>query len=602
MTERIARVQMPDGRIARISVPEGTTPEQVESFAFNMQEPPATRSTGREIGRQVGLTGRYLVEGATGIPNAIGDAVGLRSSETVSNLLTKAGLPSPEGEQERVVADVARAMAGQGGTFKLGAKMMTSSGPAAKSIGELLTMRPDLQLVGAAGSAGASGATREGGGGTIAQWLAGLAGGLAAPGAWQLGVEGLKAGGRSIAALVKPFTSGGREEIVGTTLDRAATNPATAARNMANAEEFVPGSAPTAAQASRDPGLLTAERAVRSTNSRFAEQASKANEARNILLASMAGDETALNAAKSARTTQGNALYAKSFGEKVNAPSELSALATRPAFEQAVKRASSIAAEEGVDLGNPMETMRGLHYVKMALDDIIENATSRADSGIGRTQGRAMMGTRDALLKVMDDISPAYREARASFKEASKPVNQMEALQDVQKRVLNAGTDAQTGERIMSASKFYQSVTKNEADLAKVLTPEQMTGLRSIAKDLDRGALSDTAGRAAGSNTFQNISTAYLLGQALGGKAAASPALQTMMRPLAWLTKLPDAQMQELLTDAMLNPALARSLMAKAAPQRIESIGFELAQRAKALGIGAAQGTVQSSGKPLEPE
>lgn len=37
----IARVQLPDGRVARLEVPEGTTPEQVESFVFNGMKAPS---------------------------------------------------------------------------------------------------------------------------------------------------------------------------------------------------------------------------------------------------------------------------------------------------------------------------------------------------------------------------------------------------------------------------------------------------------------------------------------------------------------------------------------------------------------------------------
>jgi hypothetical protein len=42
----IARVQMPDGRIARLEVPEGTTPEQVESFVFNGMRAPKAAPVG----------------------------------------------------------------------------------------------------------------------------------------------------------------------------------------------------------------------------------------------------------------------------------------------------------------------------------------------------------------------------------------------------------------------------------------------------------------------------------------------------------------------------------------------------------------------------
>ena len=42
----IARVQTPDGRIARFEVPEGTTPKQVEAFAaqhFGVEKPAAPK-------------------------------------------------------------------------------------------------------------------------------------------------------------------------------------------------------------------------------------------------------------------------------------------------------------------------------------------------------------------------------------------------------------------------------------------------------------------------------------------------------------------------------------------------------------------------------
>lgn len=554
------------------------------------------RSTMQEVGRQVGLTARHGIEGLTAIPNMIGDAVGLESSKTVSDWLTKLGLPQAEGAQERVVGDVTRAMAGQGGTVKLGQAMTNAAGPVAKTVGDLLASRSGAQVAGAVGASGAAGTTREMGGGAGAQTVAGLMGGLVAPVAADVVVKGTKAAGRGVVAAAKPFTESGRQEVVGDTLKRLATNPEAAQQRLADAAEIVPGSQPTTAQASRDPGLLTAERALRSgpTGGQFAERAGKQNQARNILLSNLAGDDAALKAAKSERSAAAKTAYGSALDQPITAPKELTDLAKRPAVAEAVKRAKAIALEEGVELGDPMSSVKGLHYIKLALDDTLDSSFT---SGIGKTQKHAIEGSRQELLSLIDKLSPDYKAAREQFAAQSKPVNQMETLQGIQSKVLNAGTDAQTGERIMSPAKFYQAVTKNEGELAKTLTPEQMDGLRRISKDLDRGALSDSAGRAGGSNTYQNVSTAYVLGQALGGNAPSSPVLQNLLRPLAWLNKLNEPQLQELLTDAMLDPAIARSLMGKASPRAVESVALELTQRARAFGIGSAQGVAaQASG------
>ena len=159
----------------------------------------------------------------------------------------------------------------------------------------------------------------------------------------------------------------------------------------------------------------------------------------------------------------------------------------------------------------------------------------------------------------------------------------------------------------MSAAKFSNVLNKAEsrAELQKVLTPDQFNALERIAADLERGALSATAGKAAGSNTMQNLSVAHVIGSAVGGANATNPVLRSLSAPLRWLSDISgnEAAIQDLLTDAMLDPAMARALMSKATPRAVESIGLELRQRAIAKGIGAAAGTAATvRGEPKQEE
>lgn len=615
----VARFQLADGRVARFEVPEGTTPEQamaaIEKELPNLSGP--ERSKGAELGRQIGLTARAGLQGIANVaalpatiydagadalasvaPKRLSDLIagegrGFRfnTPQAVSALLTRMGFPEPENATERVVQDITGSMAGQAPIVALGRALAASSGPVVSRIGDLIAARPGAQIVGAGGAGGGAGSARESGAGPVGQTVAGLIGGLVAPVAADVALQGTRAVGRGVAAAVKPFTQGGREEIVGATMRKAASDPARAVAELEAARELIPSSQPTTAQAARDPGLLTAERAIRSGQSgpQFAERASQQNKARNAVLNELAGDEGALAFAKAERGATADQLYAQAREVGIDASKltparrgEITKLLQRPAIQSAIKEARVLAANEGQKIGRPEGSITGLDYVKRALDDQIAAAQGN--------EQRILIDLKNRFLTTVDTLSPEYAAARKVFADMSAPVNQMEALQEVRGRVLNAGTDAVTGERIMSPAKFYNAVTKPEAraELAKVLKPEQLKTLDAIAADLDRGALSDTAGKAAGSNTYQNVSTAYVLGRALGGKTPDSPMLQNLMRPLAWLNKLNEPALQQLLTDAMLDPALGRTLMGKSSPRAMESISLELSQRARALGIGAA--------------
>lgn len=645
----VARFQMPDGRVARFEVPEGTSPEAAQAMIEKefpnlvsqapkaaAAQPAAPRqsqgflqdfkdvATSPQIGspaamiantapesfkRQVGLTGRAALEGITAIPNMIGDALGLRSTQTVRDWLTKFGMPLPQGGTERVAQDVAGAMAGQGGVMKLGKMMVNATGPLIARIGDLLSMAPRSQLVGAAGAAGSAGTAREAGAGPGVQLAAGLAGGVVAPLAADVAITGTKAGLRGTKAFLEQFTQGGRERAVGGTLSRFATDPKRAMDNMATAQEIVPGSRPTTAQAARDPGLLITERGLQSSSQRagseFSKRASQQNTARNTLMNELAKDTDELAFLKAERGGTAEQLYQQARDVGIDQAKltparrgEITKLLKRPAIQSAVKQAKVLAQNEGINLKQPEGSVQGLDYVKRALDD-----------QISKTQGneqRILVALKNRLLTTIDELSPEYAAARKVFSDMSKPINQVEALQGVRERVLNTGTDAVTGERLLSAAKFSNVLNKPESrkELLKVLTDDQFKNLERISADLERGALSASAGRAAGSNTMQNLSVAHVIGSSLGGGVSQNPVMRTLSAPLKWISDLSgnEAALQDLLTDAMLEPALARQLMMKATPRAVESLGFELRQRAMAKGLGGLVGTAATAGRtqPIE--
>lgn len=149
------------------------------------------------IGRQVGLTARYGLEGLGQVAdvftepirqmvvNPAARALGLPEAAPTGQLAARGadalGLPRPQGAVENVVGDAARLMAGAGGLAGTSGALARGASGAAQAALQGLAVNPSQQIVAAAGAGASGGAAREAGAPAPVQMAAGLAGGLLAP-------------------------------------------------------------------------------------------------------------------------------------------------------------------------------------------------------------------------------------------------------------------------------------------------------------------------------------------------------------------------------------------------------------------------------------
>jgi hypothetical protein len=194
----------PDGKQYTVNGPDGATEQQAFQMLQAQLAPPkpATKPFGQQLNdlvsdlpRQVGLTGRYALEGvgdaldfvATPIRAGL-NAVGIPSQPGTGRALANTiGLPEPRNAQERMVGDATRMLAGAAVPIGVAGRVAQGAGGATKAVAQQLASNP-LQQLASAGAAGAAGGyTRETGGNAGSQLLASLAAGVAVPAAMGAG-------------------------------------------------------------------------------------------------------------------------------------------------------------------------------------------------------------------------------------------------------------------------------------------------------------------------------------------------------------------------------------------------------------------------------
>jgi hypothetical protein len=584
------------------------------------QEP---RSMGQELGRQAGLGVRMIAEGASALPLMVGDAanaavnLGVRGvnkmagtdipqlrapSEVMQSGMKSMGVPQPENIYERIANALGNAGTGWGAASAAQGAVQGVRG--IEPIVRELAKGPALQAAGATGGVLATEGARSGGvDNPYALAGIGLIGSIAPGGAATVAQRTAQ----GTAQMARPLMQSGQEIIAGKVLNRLATNPTVAANRLADAGEIVPGSRPTVAQGSRDPGLIISETAVKGMDERglLAQRSSEQNQARMQEFERIARDENTLKNATRKRDKTYEEIAGPAFRSKqpiATGPTPVleviqqiraTPAGARQTVKSAMDEAEAALTQEGADLTDASvlyEIRKDLALAKNG------KLTGRGKTGAELSNLKQAKSQLSDVINKLDDVieigAPGFKDYMSLYEKRSIPLDQLKALQDLRRRSVLNISDPVTGEPILGA-KFSGLLRNNLDNGLKLrgkgpkegkLSEQQLATLDRISQDLDRGAAgSASTMRVPGSDTFRNLSVASIIGSVVGDNAAdlakQSGTLQTAMRPLSFLYQVPDQQIQQLIVEAYLDPRLASKLMRNASQANIESVAAELNNR-----------------------
>jgi hypothetical protein len=533
-------------------------------------------------------------------------------SQTIEGALTRMGLPEPATPQERVVGEMVRAGTSAAGSAKgagslaasliSGAKMGGKTAPISAEVLNLLARYPAQQVAGAAMAGGAGGTLRESGASPGAQVGGAMLAGMVAPGGPKLPLTQ-----RALTApttMVQPFTEAGREVIVGNVLRKLATQPEQAATRLAQAQPLVPGVRPTTAATAYDPGLASAETAIRALDQSgaFATQLSANQQALLDAYRRISGQPGSIALAESKRAARTGPMREQAF--------ETRAPVLTDAIEAQIQATLADPMKQRTTVTDAMKEVQRLINTRKAPDGTIDPAalySVRKDISqimSGALQGekanlKLARGELKDLLPVIDNTiesgAPGFKAYMDKFSKMSGPIDQMRLLQDIERRVTTGQPNLMTGEPVLAAGQLRRQLANRSDEIGLELSPSAQRKLDAIINEINRGMAATAPGvKVPGSDTFRNMSMGNLIGRVFSESLADNTTLRTMTRPLDFLYKLPDQQIQQLLVEAMLDPQMASQMMSKASIMKVEPLAKSLRDKATQMGFGTAIGASQS--------
>jgi hypothetical protein len=398
-------------------------------------------------------------------------------------------------------------------------------------------------------------------------------------------------------AALEPLYEGGREQILARALRTAAgENTDDVISRLSQAKELIPGSAPTAAEVADSGGIAAMQRAAAAVDPEaYATRAAQQNEARVAALQGLAGSTAQKQAADTARQSAAGPLYRQAIEQGADPQA---AQALQPQIANLMERlpksgmhgtvldkAKELARLNG-DVMDDANSIKGLHWVKLAVDDLL---SSGKQTGLGKEMTRGLIQFKDDLLTVMDDLSPAYGQARQTFATLSKPINQMDVAQQIADKSINPLTGSlqpQAFARALSDDTAAAATGFNKATLANTMDPQQLATLNALKGDLARSVAARDLGRGAGSDTVQKLAMTNLMERS--GLPVGVLNVPGVGRMGNWAYSVADDKMKDVLAKALLDPKETAKIMKAGTPsQKAQMLALILRSGATPIGVGA---------------
>jgi hypothetical protein len=212
-------------------------------------------------------------------------------------------------------------------------------------------------------------------------------------------------------------------------------------------------------------------------------------------LGKIAGTQESRTAAEVARDATAKKLYSKVENVLVTPDDAYTTLLSRPSMSKAVERAGQLAKEAGDEFKSGDQIpVKSLHYVKMAMDDMIKNPER---FGIGASEARSIGQTKNAFVSWLENKVPDYGRARVQYAADSRVIDRMNIGKGLQEKLVSATEKETPASFAQAVRNEVQTIKKATGqprynDLTEILTPDEVKIVKDVLADVTRKSKSIT--------------------------------------------------------------------------------------------------------------